>query len=127
MELCNHGNKHINLTDGTPADVDNEFGKAMAKWTEFLGPDAGDKIRYLATPFGVVPKQDDTRQRLHKYEYNGIAYPQQAILYAGYGHNKVAPSPFSKEFDPFDLPSIEVCKARGMPTFDEHFAKFQQK
>ncbi len=120
MELVNHGTKHIDLTNGTPEDVDNEFGKAMEKWTKILGPDAPQKIPYVATPFGAVPKREDTRKRLRKYAYNDVKYPQKAVLYAGWGYNRVAPSPFSPEFDPYALPSIEI----GMTNFDKHFATF---
>lgn len=121
MELCNHSNKHTDLTHGTVADVDNEFGKAMEHWNKILGPRARE-INTLATPFGAVPKNKDTLKRLRKFEYRGKSYPQEAVLYAGWGYNRVAPSPFSKEFDRYALPSIEITAKN----FDGHLVSFNQ-
>jgi peptidoglycan/xylan/chitin deacetylase (PgdA/CDA1 family) len=107
MELCNHGNKHIDLTKGSVADVDKEFGMAIDHWYKILGPRASE-INTLATPFGAVPKNKEARERLKKFQYDGKTYPQKAVLFAGWGYNRVTPSPFSRDFDPHALPSIEV-------------------
>lgn len=123
MEIANHGTEHKMLIEGMPADIDNEFGKAMENFTSILGPLARKKIRYVVTPYGAVPKRKDTRDRLRKFAYKGVTYPQNAILYASIsaGYNRIAPSPFSAEFDPYALPAIEI----GMTNFDKYLASFQ--
>ncbi len=107
MELCNHGYKHTDLTNGKSSDVDTEFGRAMDHWHKILGPRAR-KIDTLATPYGAVPKSTATLQRLKKFEYEGKEYPQKAVLFAAWKYNRVTPSPFSLEFDPYALPAIEI-------------------
>lgn len=123
MELCNHGTKHIDLTYCTPEDVDKEFGQAMAKWTGILGPEARKKICYVATAFGSVPKRQDTRERLRNYSYNGKSYPQKSVLFAAYRYDRIAPCPFSPEFDPYSLPSLEI----DMKNFDKRLASFEKE
>ena len=97
--------------------------KPWENFISILGPLARKKIRSVVTPYGAVPKRKDTRDRLRKFAYKGVTYPQNAILYASIsaGYNRIAPSPFSTEFDPYGLPAIEI----GMTNFDKYLASFQ--
>ncbi len=107
MELANHGYYHVSLVDTEPADIDANFGKAMAYWHKILGPQAS-LIRYVATPYGTVPAHVDAQKRLRCFEYKNVPYPQSAVLFAGHKHTKACHLPWCKELDPYELPSIEV-------------------
>ncbi len=117
MELANHGFDHVSLVDADPAAIDANFGKAMAYWHKLLGPQA-KAIRTLATPYGTVPLEKNALNRLRCFEYQGVCYPQTAVLFAGYKHTNVCHLPFCKYLDPFELPSIEVTAEN----FDEILA-----
>ena len=40
MELANHGYYHVRITNYSPEEIDNNFGKAMAYWHTILGAEA---------------------------------------------------------------------------------------
>ncbi|MBA3751588.1 hypothetical protein H0X06_02170 [Candidatus Dependentiae bacterium] len=111
MELVNHGFYHVDLTQATPDEIDANFGKAMNFWHSLLGPDRADTIISVATPYGTQPSNNEARQRLHCFSYQGKTYHQKAVLYAGKKFNKTAHTPLCPHFDPYCLPALEVTNS----------------
>jgi peptidoglycan/xylan/chitin deacetylase (PgdA/CDA1 family) len=107
MEIANHSYHHNDLHHAQPEDIDKAFGQAMAHWHHTLGPLA-DAIKIIAPPFGSPPSSQEAKNRLKNFAWHNKQYKPLAIIYAGRKYTRLCPLPTSKEFDPFDLPSIEI-------------------
>jgi len=104
MEIGNHTYNHPNLMEKSADFVENNLGKAMEKFYEYLGEDAS-KIKILAVPGGHFPKSKEAMEKLIKFSYHGKNYENTAIIGAGGG---LCPLPTEKKFDKYKIPRIEV-------------------
>ena len=98
-EIGNHTLWHANLGKYDESTVRNQIAEAQ-QWILRLIPDY--KIRTLAIPHGVYPKNVDWALR---GSAKGVSYRHDAILMVAGGP---AASPFSKNFDPTRLPRIQA-------------------
>lgn len=108
MELVNHGYYHEHLAKSNPEAIHKNFGKALEHWENVLGKEAKN-FDMIATPYGSRPQNSEAYTCLKCIRYKGKKYPQKATLfYGGKNYNKAAPSCFTKEFDPYELPTFEI-------------------
>lgn len=107
MEIANHGFSHKNLVFANEEDIDNEFGKAMDYWYKKIGSFA-QYIKIIALPYGKPPNSIKAKKRLECFSYANKIYNPLAILYAGVRYNRLCPYPTSSNFNPYEIPCIEV-------------------
>jgi peptidoglycan/xylan/chitin deacetylase (PgdA/CDA1 family) len=101
-EIGNHTLWHANLGKYDEATVRRQLAEAQT-WIQRSVPDY--KIRALALPYGVYPK--DVRWALSG-SVKGVTYSHDAILRVSGG---AAPSPFSRDWDPARLPRIQAIES----------------
>jgi len=112
-EIGNHTLWHANLGKYDEAVVRAQLADAQV-WVQKHVPDY--KLRTLALPHGVYPKQVDWAVT---GSAKGTTYRHEAILMVAGG---AAPSPFSARFDPVRLPRIQAVE-RDLKEWLTHFEK----
>lgn len=100
FEVGNHSTVHGSFAKYDAATVQKELGGAHAALTK-LEPSV--KIRSIALPFGVYPKNKAVWPFLLKGTYNGTSYQYDAALLAAWQPN---PSPSSKDYKAIQLQRI---------------------
>ena len=100
FELGNHSTHHRSFRGYTPAQIQEELGFAHNAITEAV-PTA--KIRVVAMPMGVFPRDKKNWPYLLKGQFQGKSYEYQAAFLAAW---RPMPSPASKEYDPLRLERI---------------------
>ena len=115
-EIGNHTLWHANLGKYDEAIVRAQLADAQG-WVQKHVPEY--KLRTLALPHGVYPKQVDWAVT---GSAKGITYRHEAILMVAGGP---APSPFSAKFDPIRLPRIQAVE-RDLKEWLTHFDKNPQ-
>jgi peptidoglycan/xylan/chitin deacetylase (PgdA/CDA1 family) len=100
-EIGNHTLWHANLGKYPEDVVRTQIAQAQ-EWIQRHVPDY--RIRTLALPHGVYPKQVDWAMR---GTAKGTAYRHDAVLMVAGG---AAPSPFATSFDPVHLPRIQAVE-----------------
>ena len=101
-EIGNHTLWHANLGKYDEATVRGQIAEAQ-QWIQRHVPDY--RIRSIALPHGVYPKQVDWAMR---GSAKGTSYSHDAILMVAGG---AAMSPFDRRFDPTRLPRIQAVDA----------------
>ena len=100
FEIGNHSTVHGSFAKYDAARVQKELGGAHAA---LAGLEPGVKIRTVALPFGVYPRNKAIWPYLLKGTYNGTSYRYDAALLAAWQPN---PSPSSKDYKPIQLQRI---------------------
>ena len=115
-EIGNHTLWHANLGKYDEGVVRAQLADAQ-NWVQKHVPDY--KLRSLALPHGVYPKQVDWAVT---GSAKGTTYRHEAILMVAGG---AAPSPFASRFDPVRLPRIQAVE-RDLKEWLIHFDKNPQ-
>ncbi|MBI4242408.1 MAG: polysaccharide deacetylase family protein [Candidatus Rokubacteria bacterium] len=102
FEIGNHTLWHANLSKYPEAVVRKQLAHAQ-QWIQRLVP--GYRLRTLALPMGAYPKELEWAIR---GSVDGVSYHHDALLQVAGG---AAPSPFSRRFDPYRLPRIQVVES----------------
>jgi peptidoglycan/xylan/chitin deacetylase (PgdA/CDA1 family) len=102
FEIGNHTLWHANLSKYPETTVRKQLAEAQ-RLVGRLVP--GYHLRTLALPMGAYPKNLSWAIR---GGVDGTAYAHEAILMVAGG---VAPSPFSRRFDPYRLPRIQATES----------------
>lgn len=107
MEIGNHTFTHERFINASPDFVAYQLGAAMQKFESYIGRDA-ENIRIVALPFGDVPKNAQAQRNFREFDYKGRHYRNIGIRFAYGRYNRYCSSPESDEFNPYELPSLEV-------------------
>jgi peptidoglycan/xylan/chitin deacetylase (PgdA/CDA1 family) len=102
FEIGNHSTHHRSFRGYTPAQIQEEVGNANKVIMAGV-PTA--KIRVIALPMGVFPRDKKNWQYLLKGTYGGVSYQYDAAFLAAW---RPMPSPASKEYDPLRLERINA-------------------
>lgn len=102
FEIGNHTVHHTSLSDLSPDEVRSELAMPNKYVSEIVPGYATDS---LALPNGVSPKDPEL---LKAGSSDGIAYQMKAVLLVGAAP---APSPFSKDFNPYRLPRVQAIQS----------------
>ncbi|RCW40355.1 peptidoglycan/xylan/chitin deacetylase (PgdA/CDA1 family) [Halopolyspora algeriensis] len=97
FEIGNHTRQHPNLGQVSAREVQRQIATMQQEITSAV-PDA--RVRTMALPLGVAP---DNEELARSGSFEGTRYRHEAVLLVGAGP---APSPFSQEFDPLNIPRI---------------------
>lgn len=128
-ELGNHTVTHAYLNRLSRDRVEAEIAGCQ-DWIQQNVP--GYRVRSIALPFGLYPRQGDVKQALwaKEGESRGVRYNHDALLEVGSGP---APSTFSTHFKPLHIPRIQVCgreiaecASPGAPVFAMYLRYFEQ-
>lgn len=104
FEVGNHTQQHTNLS----AAGDEQVQEAIAAGQrEIQGAVPDYRVSSLALPFGAAPANGPLAQRGAS---GGTTYEHACVLLVGAGP---APSPFSADFDPLNVPRIRSQDASG--------------
>jgi peptidoglycan/xylan/chitin deacetylase (PgdA/CDA1 family) len=112
-EIGNHTLWHANLGKYPEDVVRTQIAQAQ-EWIQRHVPDY--RIRTIALPHGVYPKQVDWAMR---GTVKGTAYRHDAVLMVAGG---AAPSPFATSFDPVHLPRIQAVE-RDLAQWLQYFER----
>ncbi|PYV87843.1 MAG: polysaccharide deacetylase [Acidobacteria bacterium] len=114
FEIGNHTLWHANLGKYDATTVQKQLAESVAAIQKMV---SGYKVRVLALPFGVYPKDLNLAVT---GSYKGISYHNEAILEVAGG---AAPSPFSSACNLTHLPRIQVPSSDfqyWLKYFDKH-------
>ena len=100
MEIGNHSTVHGSFAKYDAGRVQKELGGAQALLSAAL---PGIKIRSVALPFGVYPRDKKVWPYLLKGSYGNASYQYEAALLAAWQPN---PSPSSKDYKAIQLQRI---------------------
>lgn len=100
FEIGNHSTHHRSFRGYTPAQIQEEIGNAH---NEIMDAVPTAKVRVVAMPMGIFPRDKKSWPYLLKGEYKGKTYEYQAAMLAAW---RPMPSPASKEYNPFHLERI---------------------
>ncbi len=100
MEIGNHTTLHRSSRHMTPAQLQAEIGNAN---NELVKASPKVRIRTMAVPMGIFPKDRKNWQYLAKGTYEGQAYNYDAVMDAAY---RPMVSPFAKGYNPLRLERI---------------------
>ncbi|MGE5579287.1 MAG: polysaccharide deacetylase family protein [Bacillota bacterium] len=101
MEIGNHTRTHRDLSAASPEEVAKELGSLVNEVRAITGYE----VTSLALPFGGYPK---SKENLLAGTWNEQAYHNLGVLLVG---AEPAPSPFSKQFNPYAIPRIRGSQA----------------
>lgn len=114
-EIGNHSYWHENLGKIDDKNVQKQLALAVKAIQSYL---PGYQVRSLALPFGVHPKN---RSLEISGEFEGVNYLHKSVMLVGSGS---APSPFSTEFNPYQLERIQAGDTPwGPKAFIERYKK----
>ncbi|WP_310275585.1 polysaccharide deacetylase family protein [Haloactinomyces albus] len=97
FEIGNHTKEHPTLSQVSAREVQRQLVTMQQEITSAV-PDA--RVRTLALPHGISP---DNEELARSGNFEGVQYRHEAVLLVG---ASPAPSPFSQEFDPLNVPRI---------------------
>jgi len=96
-EIGNHTAHHANLGALDTAGVQAEIGELHLLLAEEL---PGYQVRTMSLPFGIMP---DDPAAAYRGTWQGVTYSYDGVMLVGAGP---APSPYSKDWNPFAIPRI---------------------
>ena len=102
FEIGNHAYSHENLSNLSPAGVEEALGKFVKRTQDYV---PGYEVRSLALPYGAKPDPEELAVR---GSYEGTEYHHEAVLEVGW---YPGPSPFSKDFGTF-LPRVRASEMK---------------
>jgi len=114
FELGNHTFWHADLSKYPEAVVRSQLARAQQRIDQIV---PGYRLRALSLPMGRYPR---TLEWAIRGSAAGVTYEHDAIVMVAGGP---APSPFSRRFDPYHLPRIQVVGetvAEWLRYFDKH-------
>lgn len=97
FEIGNHTREHPNLGQVPAQEVQRQIATMQQEITSAV---PGVRVRTMALPLGVAP---DDEALARSGSSGGVRYRHDAVLLVGAGP---APSPFSRDFDPLNVPRI---------------------
>jgi peptidoglycan/xylan/chitin deacetylase (PgdA/CDA1 family) len=109
-EIGNHTYRHENLGALPPAGVQQAIANQQ-NYLNSLVP--GYPVSTLALPYGIMPK---SAELAHRGEASGVSYDYRGVMLVG---ANPAPSPFAKDWDPFNIPRIRSW--HGQIDYDQHY------
>jgi peptidoglycan/xylan/chitin deacetylase (PgdA/CDA1 family) len=109
-EIGNHTDKHENLRSLSAAGVQAAIANQDRLIRTFV---PGYQVTTLALPYGVMPAP---AALAHRGGASGVTYNYQGVMLVG---ANPAPSPFTTDWDPFNIPRIRSWS--GRIAFDEDY------
>ena len=121
-EIGNHTYSHVDLTKISDLNIIKELALQSGKTNEIL---PGYEVRSLALPYGQYPKNKDL---LTQGSYMNYSYINEAVLLIG---SNPAPSPFSSDFDPLNIPRIIaseiMVEGMGIYNWIDYFKEYPDR
>ena len=121
-EIGNHTYSHVDLTKISDLNIIKELALQSGKTNEIL---PGYEVRSLALPYGQYPKNKDL---LTQGSYMDYSYINEAVLLIG---SNPAPSPFSSDFDPLNIPRIIaseiMVEGMGIYNWIDYFKEYPDR
>ncbi|MDR5659386.1 polysaccharide deacetylase family protein [Serpentinicella sp. ANB-PHB4] len=114
MDIGNHTYNHINFTNATADEIQEEIGRLNNLVNNYL-PDY--EVNTLALPFGSKPRSKELREFLVEGEYQGNTYHNSAILEVGWDPYH---SPYHDKFDPTRIRRVRASETKvdGVGMYD---------